>query len=319
MDSSSNILWLSEINEEDADLAGEKALRFSALYKKGFPIPQAFVITGKCFKKFLENNNIKKQIDSLLLNLDFNNFKLLKLKAEEINELIRKADFSEKLESEILESYSHLNIDNEILKKTSNTVLDLIKKGKSLPYAALRSSFISKEHNNVVFLNVKGISSLIINIKKIWTHFYNFDSIYFRKKNKFSDEDVSAAVIIQKMINSEKSGVIYYDNEVKIEAVYGIFDYSENISRDYYLLDNELYIKDKKINNKSLYLARDEFGKIIKKELDENKKISEVLNNDEVKKLSEYYKKLQEIYKKNVKFEFSIENSKIYIIDLNLD
>jgi len=310
-----NILWLSEINEEHINLVGEKALKLSMLYKKGFPMPQAFIITNNCFKGFLENNNIKRKIYSLLLNLNVNNFKLLQIKVKEINEIIKKAEFSEKLKAEILENYSHMDADHELLKKTSRTVLDIIRTGRSLPYAALRSSMISKEYNHITYLNVRGISSLIANIKNIWGYFFNFDSIYYRNKNNIS-HDVNVSIIMQKMINSEKSGIVYYDNGIRIESLYGMFEYLGNNSKDYYLVDDNLYIKEKKINNKNLYLTRDEFGNSARKILDEDKKNSQVLSDDDIKKLSEYYKRLKEFYKKDIRFEFAVENSKIYILDV---
>ena len=41
-----------------------------------------------------------------------------------------------------------------------------------------------------------------------------------------------------------------------------------------------------------------------------------VLSDDDIKKLSEYYKRLKEFYKKDISFEFAVENSKIYILDV---
>ena len=135
-----NVLWLSEIKKDDLGIVGPKSLKLANLYKLNLPIPQAFTITSNVFKKFLANNNLKKQISSMLANLDFNNFKLVHAKEDEIREIIMKGEFPEKTRDEIFEAYNNFNVNEEIWRKANKTALDLIRTGRNLPYAALRCS-----------------------------------------------------------------------------------------------------------------------------------------------------------------------------------
>ncbi len=312
-----NVLWLSEVSEKDSGLIGNKALELSKLYKLKLPVPQAFILSGKCFKNFLDNNNLSRQIYSILANLDVNNFKLLQAKVSEINEIIMKTEFSENLKKEILEGYDNLNVDEKLLGKINKNALDLIRVGRSLPYVALRSSIINQFQNqDSTFLNVKGISSLITNIKKTWSALFNFDNIYHRAQQNINHEDVSVAVIIQKMINAEKSGIVYVneeDNEIKIETVTGMPEIllMKLTNPNLYTIDKDkLEIKDKIINHQSIYITRDEFGNNVKKELNNPKE----LIDDEAIALASYYNQLSKHYNKNISFEYAIENSKINIL-----
>ena len=265
-----NVLWLSEIKKDDLGIVGPKSLKLANLYKLNLPIPQAFTITSNVFKKFLANNNLKKQISSMLANLDFNNFKLVHAKEDEIREIIMKGEFPEKTRHEIFEAYNNFNVNEEIWRKANKTALDLIRTGRNLPYAALRCSSLLNE-DNVTFLNVKGISSLITITKKCFASSYNFNNIYYREHNKINHDDIEVAVIVQRMISSEKSGLVYINketNDIKIEAIHGMCELllDKAITPNYYSVNKyELFIKDKELSKQFFYITRDEYGNNTKK------------------------------------------------------
>ncbi|MEK6932664.1 MAG: PEP/pyruvate-binding domain-containing protein [Nanoarchaeota archaeon] len=314
-----NILWLSEVTSNDINLIGNKAFRLSELYQLRLPIPQGFIITKNVFKKFLEYNNLGKQIYFLLHNLDTNNFKLLQSKVHEINEIIMKAEFSENMKNEIMEAYDNMNVSEDGWGGGNKNALDLIRVRRSLPYVAIRSSTILDEYDRVNYLNIKGISSLITVIKKVYSSLFSFDNIYYRARNNIMHEDSSIAVVVQKMINSEKSGFILNDveeNLVNIQAIFGMGDLLLNkaVNPDLYVLDiNKFEIVERNVNSQEYYLTRDDFGNNVRKNLD---KKDYTLNDAEINTLSSYYKKLSDYYKKKIKMEFAVENSMIYVIDL---
>ena len=313
-----NILWLSEVTSNDINLIGNKAFRLSELYQLRLPIPQGFIITKNVFKKFLEYNNLGKQIYSLLHNLDTNNFKLLQTKVNEINSIIMKAEFSENMKNEIMEAYDNMNVSEDVWRKGNKNALDLIRAGRSLPYVAVRSSTILDEQDKVNYLNVKGISSLITIIKRVYSSLFNFDNIYYRAKNNLMHEDSSIAIVVQKMINSEKSGFIINDveeNLINIQALFGMSEllHGKTVNPDLYVFDlNKFEIKDKNINSQEYYLTRDDSGNNVRKNFE---KKNSTLNDEEINTLSSYYKKLIDYYKKKIKMEFALENSKIYVVN----
>ena len=203
-----NLLWISEISNNDLSLVGDKAVKLSELYKLGLPIAQGFVLTNKVFKRFLENNFLEKQISNLLFNLDINNFKLMQAKADEIKGIIMKSELSENLRNEIFEAYDNLNVNEDVWRTGNKSALEIIRTGRSLPYMAVKVSLVNSYNNQATYLNIKGISSLTTIIKKCFASLYDFESIYYREKNNLSNKDLNFGIIIQKMINSDKSGII---------------------------------------------------------------------------------------------------------------
>ena len=89
------------------------------------------------------------------------------------------------------------------------------------------------------------------------------------------------------------------------------------VTPNYYSVNKyELFIKDKELSKQFFYITRDEYGNSTKKKLDLEKQNRQVLSDEEVIKIAEYYKKISEYYNREVTFEFGIENSKIYIINV---
>ena len=317
----SNLLWISEITSEDIIETGVKAFTISELYNMELPIPQGFVITTTALKKFLLHTRIDKQISSVLETVDIDNFKTLQKKSDEIKEIIMKAEFPEMVKNDIFEAYNNLDVNEEIWRTGSKSALDLVRVGKSLPYLAVRSSYSNNDYKKVTYLNIKGISSLITVIKKCWTNLFGFENLYYIKKNNLSVEELVLGLIVQRMINPNKSGIITlyeeYNQEIRVEAIYGMNDllYSKTVMPNIYLIGkNDLCIKDKEIGKQDVYLTRDEFGNSVRKNLEENKQELQTLTDDEILKLASYYKRIQEYYNKNLRLEFAIENNKIYII-----
>ena len=79
------------------------------------------------------------------------------------------------------------------------------------------------------FLNISGNKKLIETVRRCWASLYTSRAIFYREKHNFPHEKVYISVIIQKQINSEKSGVMFSANptnnkedEILIEAGFGL-------------------------------------------------------------------------------------------------
>ena len=60
------------------------------------------------------------------------------------------------------------------------------------------------------FINVRGNEELIENIKKCFASLYTARATYYRHKKGY--EGAKLAAVIQRMINSDKSGVMFSEN-----------------------------------------------------------------------------------------------------------
>ncbi|MEM2932696.1 MAG: phosphoenolpyruvate synthase [Candidatus Pacearchaeota archaeon] len=318
------VVWLSEISKKDVDIAGGKGANLAEMYNAGFPVPPAFVVTAQAYAKFLEYNELNEKIKLLLSNFDYENTAELEERARRIRELIINAEMPDFIAQEIIEAY-------EILSSDISTPT-LQKMFVSEPcFTAVRSSATAEDlltasfaGQQETYLNVKGGSALLEAIKKCWASLFTARATYYRYKKGFSHETTLIAVIVQRMINAEKSGVIFTiepvtndKSKIVIEAVFGLGEgiVSGTIEPDYYLVNkNDLSLVSKKIGIKKLEFTRDAGGKNIRRELPPEKQQEQVLEPWEIRKLAEYALKLERHYLWPQDIEWAEEGGNIYIV-----
>ncbi|MBI2101205.1 hypothetical protein HYT53_01215 [Candidatus Woesearchaeota archaeon] len=297
------VLWFEDIKKKDTVSVGGKAANLGELYSK-FPIPDGFCITVKFFDDFLQSTDIKDKILELLKKLDAKKSENVDNISNKIKNLITKQAIPNNLRISILENY--MKLGGFVAVRSSAVAEDL----KQASFAGQQSSF----------LNVKG-KNLIKYIKKCWASFYNSRAIIYREKNKFSHAP-SMAVVIQKMVNAKKSGVIFTvnpvnknKNEMIIESIFGLGEaiVSGIVTPDHYAIEKKnLKIVKEIINEKKIAILRTN-GKNKTIKLDAKKANSKTLNFNELKQLAKEALKIEKHYKKSMDIEWAIDD-KLYIL-----
>lgn len=320
------VKWFSEINKDSGNVAGGKGANLGEIYNAKVNVPPGFVITAQAYDYFIDKARLDNKIKEMLSKIDYENTDLLDKVTEEIREMIVNSDFPKEMEEEILEDYDILSVGN--FKNTNTTILDIMKNSDPI-FVAVRSSATTEDLEGASFagqqetyLNVKGNKELILNIKKCFASLFTSRAVYYRNKKGFDKVKTSLAVVIQKMIDSEKSGVVFSKDptnrtdNVIVEAVFGLGEgiVSGTITPDEYIVNKGLEVLDKKIMSKKIAITRDSSGKnkIIK--LTNEKSTQQVLKEYEIKKIAELSLILEEHYKKPQDIEFAIERDEVYIV-----
>ncbi|MFA5992801.1 MAG: phosphoenolpyruvate synthase [Candidatus Pacearchaeota archaeon] len=323
------IRWLSELNKNSGPIAGGKGANLAEIFNSKFPVPPAFVVTTKAYYHFIEKSGIKNKIFQLLDSINVDETEELESKAKEIRQTIVNAELPDDLAAEILEAYEDLSVDKKTLEQAGRYALGILKHGSEPIFVAVRSSATTEDLSDSSFagqqesyLNIKGNRKLIEAVKKVFASLFTARAIYYRKKRGFSKEKFSLAVVVQKMIDSEKSGVMFSRNPVKndtsvmVEAVFGLGEgiVSGMIKPDNYEVSRDLEILDKRIAEKKVALVRNSQGDTEQIKLTPNKSKEQVLKDSEIKRLADYAMKLEEHYDKPQDIEFSVEDADIYIV-----
>lgn len=312
-----NIILLKELNKKDVEDVGEKALNLAKLHANKFPIPISFVISYSAYQDFLLDNDLSKHINNYFSSISLDNFSSIGDVSSKLRELIVQSDLSNNLKKEISEAYSHLEVHQDIFKANVPEALSFIKAGRSKPFVAVKRSgnFDFKENFNV--LNVIGETNVLDAIKQCWSSFFSRDLVSYIIKNNLSSHGVCMAIIIQKMVNSDKSGIIYsrnqdHENEIKIEAGLGM----ESKVKDEYILDRDsLELKQKVIVEQEEIMYRDDnVNKIVRKYLNNDKGKQQKLNVAELKKLGLMAKRVESLLEKPQQINFGIEFGRVYLL-----
>lgn len=321
------IKWFSELNKDSGKIAGGKGANLAEIYNLGVQVPPGFVITAQAYNYFIKNAKIDDKIRALLGEISYENTKDLDEKTKKIRTLIETAEIPKKMEEEILESYEILGTEKGEVIETGAS--HLLKRMPKEIFVAVRSSATTEDlaeasfaGQQETFVNVKGKKNLITSIKKCFSSLFTPRATYYRNKKGFKYEGTSLAVVIQKMVDSDKSGVVFSKDpsmkrdDVIVESVWGLGEgiVSGEITPDHYVVSRDLRIIEKKIEEKKIAITRNSAGgqEIVK--LKEERSKQQVLKDHEITKLAEISLELEQHYKKPQDLEFAIENGEIYIV-----
>ncbi len=326
------IKWFSELSNKDVSIAGGKGASLAEMYNAKFPIPPGFIITAQAYSYFIEKSGLIDKIKELLAGLDMEDTEKLEQIAKQIREMISNSEMPVEMEHEIIDAYEMLDTSRAGLAGATQTALEILKRSREPPFVAVRSSATTEDlaeasfaGQQETFLNVKGNSELIRKVKECFASLFTARAVYYREKKGFGQEKAELAVVVQKMIDSDKSGVIFsrnpitMENTIMIESVWGLGEgiVSGRIKPDNYIVDGNIEdfkILDTAISEKKVAIVRDSAGNNQIVKLTAERAKQQVLNNYEIKMLAIYSKQLEEHYKKPQDIEFAISGKDIYIV-----
>ena len=317
------VKWFSELDKDSLAVAGGKGANLAEMYNIKIPVPPGFIVTAQAYNYFIEKAGIKEKMIELLSDMDYENTRQLDEITKKIREIMIDSEFPEEMRKEIVESYRNLSGDKD------SSVYEVLNRFPENIFVAVRSSATAEDLPDASFagqqdsfVNIKGGDNLIEAIKKCFASLYTSRATYYRHKKGFKHEDTSLAVVVQKMVDSDKSGVVFskdpsYDNDnIIIESVFGLGEgiVSGAITPDKYLVSRDLKIVDVKISDKKIALTRDAGGKGVTINLTPEKSNSQVLKESEIKRLAELALRLEDHYGKPQDIEFAIEGSDVCIV-----
>ncbi|MFA6016487.1 MAG: phosphoenolpyruvate synthase [Patescibacteria group bacterium] len=327
------IVWFEEVGKNDVGLVGGKGANLGEMVNASLPIPYGFIITAQAYFDFVEKAGIKNKIMSLLTNLNYENSHELEMASKHIGEIIISSDLPKNLVKEIVSFYENLEIkENKYFKNSGSFLKTGISKVKSLyqsPLVAVRSSATAEDLPTASFagqqdtyLNVKGEAYLLKKVKECYASLFTQRAIYYRNEQKFDHSKVGLAVVVQRMIESEKSGVAFSidpvtndKNKIVIEAIFGLGEYivQGRVTPDHYEVDKRsLVITKKEVSKQDVKFVK---SNIDNKEVKLGKEGSQIkLSDQEILKVAMLVRDIEKHYYFPQDIEWSIKNNRVYII-----
>ncbi len=296
-----------EIGKESVNLAGGKGASLGEMTKAGFPVPPGFVVTAKAFEDYLKETDINVEIDSQLKKINLKDVASVDEASDIIRELIMKGKMPNHLKGEILKNFKSLKA-KYVAVRSSATAED----SKIDSWAGELESYLNTTEKTV--LN---------NVKKCWASLYTPRALFYRIERKMQKKNVFVAVVVQKMIQSEVSGICFTvhpitkdKNQMIIEAGYGL---GEAIVGG--MITPDSYVVEKKAL-KILDINVSEQGKMIIKKgngnrtvmVPNNKKNQQKLKSEKIKELAKIVRNIEKHYKSPQDIEWAMEGKKFYIV-----
>ena len=301
------ILDFIDIKKEDISLTGGKGANLGELTSAKINVPKGFVITADAYKAFLKENSIDKIIEKNLREASLDESTLLKA-AGYFRKLIISGRFSKEIQQLITDKYKSLGENVRVAIRSSATAEDL-------PDA----SFAGQQES---YLNVQGIDDVLSKILKCYASLWGNRAVSYRLHQGYDQTCVSIAVIVQEMVESEKSGVLFTINplsqntdEMQINASYGLGEsvVSGRVTPDSYIVQKDGKLLESTIGSKKtkiVYGSKD----TIEIAVDEDKRKARVLNDNELSELVNCGLKIEKHYHMPMDIEWAVKDNKVYIL-----
>ena len=305
------IIDVNELRVTDVPIVGGKGANLGELTSSGFPVPNAFVLTTVSYDYFIATSGIMEKILALLKGIDRSSDDSLDAAAKEIRALFDKCPIPKDLQKEIKDSYKLLLGGKKgfVAVRSSATAEDL-------PDA----SFAGQQET---YLNVKDEKDLVDKIKKCWSSLFTARAIYYREAQGYSHEDVKLAVVVQKMVNSEYSGIMFTVDphngakNIIVEGGYGLGEamVGGEVTPDHYVIDKaKMAISSKKTFKQTWKYIRGPQGGAVKEDVPEAMQSVQKIPDSRVLEIAEIGRQVEIHYDKPMDMEWCIEDGKVYLV-----
>lgn len=302
------ILSFNELSSEDVNFAGGKGASLGEMTQAGIPVPFGFVISSFTFDQFIKDADLVQEIDAILDKVNHKETHTIESASEKIQGLIKNAIIPESIASEIKRQFKQLDAEY-VAVRSSATAED----GVDNAWAGQLDSF----------LNIKE-ETLLEKVQCCWASLFTPRAIFYRFEKGLHVTKISVAVVIQKMVNSEISGIAFSvhpvtedRNQLIIEAGFGLGEaiVSGQITPDSYVIEKEpRKIIDINIVKQERGLYRMKNGGNEWQPILEPKASSQVLNETQILELSTIILGIEKHYGFPCDIEWAFEQKKFYIL-----
>lgn len=240
----------AEVRGNDAGIAGGKGASLGEMTQAGMPVPPGFVVLASAFEQFLQETDLNVEIDSILHTVKHQEMHTVERASERVQGFINSARMPKDIATEIREAFKKLGA----------------------PYVAVRSSATAEDSTNAAwagqldsYLNTTE-KELLKNVQKCWASLFTPRAIFYRFEKGLHEQNIGVAVVVQKMIESEVSGIAFSvhpvtedRNQLIIEAGFGLGELivSGRITPDSYVVEKQpRRILDTNISEQDYFLIR---------------------------------------------------------------
>lgn len=306
------IKTFKQLTNKDTAIAGGKGASLGEMTHAKIPVPPGFTILASAFDEFIKQTHINVEIDAMWDRLDVTNTEEIERNSEMIQSLILAKEFPKDLAKEILAEFAKLKT-KYIAVRSSATAED----SKLDAWAGQLESYL--------YVDKKG---LLKAVQKCWASLFTPRAIFYRLERKLQKNHISVAVVVQKMANSDVSGVCFTVHPVTrdkdqmiIEACWGLGEALVQgiITPDSYVIEKStMNIIDTNIGNQEKVIVKSKNGteelRIEKSCFAKASQDKQKLTEKQIKMLAKICINIEKHYGDPRDIEWALEGNKFFIV-----
>lgn len=298
------ISWFDDAACEDPEAAGGKGASLARLQRGGLPVPYGFVVRAEALVRTLESGDRHGRMRGLLEQASP---EALPSVAKDAQVLVMEASPVSGLDADLARAYERLG-EGPVAVRSSACAED-----------SETASFAGQQDT---FLNVRGSMAVLAAVRQCWASFFSERAVFYRSR-KGSLADLRMAVVVQRQLTPEKSGVMFTIDPVRkrrdqmvIEAVHGLGEavVSGRVTPDHYIVSREGELKRVQVSPQALAIVAAAEGGVHEIALDPVVGGARVLNDRELADLAQMGTRLEELFGAPQDVEWAFENEQLYLL-----
>jgi len=302
-------LDFTNIAKTEIAMVGGKGANLGQLSKiEGIRVPDGFCVTIEAYKDVIGSNENVGQLLDQLTELKADNRKSISEVCAKLRTAIEDISVPDAIVCAIKTHLNRFNEKDAFAVRSSATAEDL-------PTA----SFAGQQDT---YLNIIGLNAILQHISKCWASLYTDRAVIYRLQNGFDHRKVYLSVVIQKMIFSDVSGIMFTADPVtsnrkvlSIDASFGLGEalVSGIVNADNYKVQEHTII-DRKISVKKLAVLASGTGGTNQQEIEPDQQLIPSLTDHQIIALNHLGRKIEAYYGTPQDIEWCLFNNTFYIV-----
>jgi pyruvate,water dikinase len=295
-----------QLSKNDTSIAGGKGASLGEMTKAGLSVPPGFVVLASAFDRFLAETDLDVEVEAILKKVSHKDINSVEKASVEIRDLILNAKMPQDIKQEIEKNFRALKT-KFVAVRSSATAED----SKTASWAGELETYLNVTEKDVVK-----------QVKKCWSSLFTPRAIFYRFEKKLNRTSVSVAVVVQKMVQSEISGICFTVhpvtkdyNQMVIEAGFGLGEAIVGglITPDTYVVHKKDFsLLDINVSEQKFAIVKSPKGNINKK-LSAKEGSRQKLTGKQIVELAKICVKIEKHYKHPQDIEWALEKKKFYI------
>lgn len=287
--------------------AGGKGLNLARLTRAGFPVPPGFLVSTEAYRAFVTSNRLQDKISAALKDLAAEDTQALERASEKIRAAFSNGTVSDELAAPIRDAYAALG-NAPVAVRSSATAEDL----PDLSFAGQQDTY----------LNVIGADELLKAVVNCWSSLWTARAIGYRLRNHIAQDEAALSVVVQEMVPSEVSGVLFTANplsglrsETVIDATLGLGEalVSGQVEPDHYVVDIlHNRIVSKTLGEKKISTRGKTGGGV--ETVEEDASARQALSDAEIVQLAALGQDVKKEYGSPQDIEWAFANGKLFLL-----
>ncbi|HYL42111.1 MAG TPA: PEP/pyruvate-binding domain-containing protein [Ktedonobacteraceae bacterium] len=307
-----NIPLILALNDANATLeqVGGKGASLACMAAAGLPVPPGFHITTAAYRRFVMEHGLQEEILAAVSAVTADHPATIEEASRRIAELFARSVMPDEIARVIRQAYAELGGDDlPVAVRSSATAEDLPE-----------MSFAGQQET---YLNMHGEAMVLEAVKRCWASLWTARAIGYRARYNIAPEDVSLAVVVQKLLPADASGILFTANpltgardQVMINAAWGLGEAIVGglITPDTIVVDRASgAITEQKISEKDVMTVRTIEG-TVEEPVPADLRARAVLSPVQAAELARFGVQIEDLYGQPMDIEWALHDGSISVL-----